>query len=64
MTCNTQVTINNAVGWCDICENAESQSDCKLTTCEDGNTGWKWSNEILYFCATYKLCGNQSMSPF
>ena len=24
LTCNTQVTINNAVGWCDICENAES----------------------------------------
>ena len=22
-TSNTQVTINNAVGWCDICENAE-----------------------------------------
>ena len=21
-TCNTQITINNAVGWCDICENA------------------------------------------
>ena len=32
MTCNTQVTINNAVGWCDICENAESQSECKLKT--------------------------------
>ena len=29
-TCNTQVTINNAVGWYDICENAESQSECKL----------------------------------
>ena len=32
LTCNTQVTINNAVGWCDICENAESQSECKLKT--------------------------------
>ena len=31
-SCNTQVTINNAVGWCDICENAESQSECKLKT--------------------------------
>ena len=31
-TCNTQVTINNAVGWCDICENAESQSECKPKT--------------------------------
>ena len=31
-TGNTQVTINNAVGWCDICENAESQSECKLKT--------------------------------
>ena len=25
--CNTQVTINNAVRWCDTCENAESQSE-------------------------------------
>ena len=32
-SCNTQVTINNAVGWsCDIYENAESQSECKLKT--------------------------------
>ena len=31
-TCNTKVIINNAVGWCDICKNAESQSECKLKT--------------------------------
>ena len=31
-TCNTQVTTNYPVGWCDICENAESQSECKLKT--------------------------------
>ena len=31
-TCNTQVTINSEVGWCDIRENAESQSECKLKT--------------------------------
>ena len=31
-TCNTQVTINNAVGWCDICENAVPQSVWKLKT--------------------------------
>ena len=28
-TCNTQVTINNAVRWCGICENAELQNGCK-----------------------------------
>ena len=32
LTCNTQVAINNAVGWCDICENAESQSEWKIKT--------------------------------
>ena len=32
LTCNTQVTINNGVGWFDICENAESQIECKLKT--------------------------------
>ena len=31
-TCNTQVTTNYPVGWCDICENVESQSECKLKT--------------------------------
>ena len=31
-TCNTQVTVNNAFGWCDICENAESQNVCKVKT--------------------------------
>ena len=31
-TCNTQVTTNYEVGWCDICENAESQGECKLKT--------------------------------
>ena len=31
-TYNTEVTVNNAVGWCDIWENAESQSECKLKT--------------------------------
>ena len=29
-TCNTKVTIHNSVGWCDIFENDESQSECKL----------------------------------
>ena len=32
LNCNTRVTINNAVGWCSICENAESKSQCKLKT--------------------------------
>ena len=31
-TCNTKVTIHNSVGWCDIFENDESQSECKLKT--------------------------------
>ena len=31
-TCNTKVTIHNSVGCCDIFENNESQSECKLKT--------------------------------
>ena len=31
-TCNTQVIINNAVGWYDIFENDESKSEYKLKT--------------------------------